>query len=281
VPSIPSSIKLKYPTLPAFGHTPAAAYCSRQLPGYRPWGTSRRSLCTAPSTRSPRSCAAGPGFRWRACGDDVQRVRSDRRPRDSATARPRSPSAPSPTHDVWRCTVPACRSRLLRRAWRRPNRHRAHRGFASDEDAAAVAGVKHFHHRLVGHLELAYESVDMISDLGLTLTITPPNSTHPPAEPSTSSAPGPPPKSSAQPTACHQGEPSGATTNAHRGSRPDGPLVRGLGDRVALVPFLRRLVSVLSDLDAEREPGAGVVDRHRQRSAGARVTGRSPRDGSS
>jgi hypothetical protein len=33
------------------------------------------------------------------------------------------------------------------------------------------AGVKHFHHTLVGNLELAYESVDMISDPGLTLTI--------------------------------------------------------------------------------------------------------------
>jgi transcriptional regulator with XRE-family HTH domain len=33
------------------------------------------------------------------------------------------------------------------------------------------AGTKHFHHTLVGDLELAYESVDMISDAGLTLTI--------------------------------------------------------------------------------------------------------------
>jgi transcriptional regulator with XRE-family HTH domain len=33
------------------------------------------------------------------------------------------------------------------------------------------AGVKHFHHTVVGDLELAYESVDMISDPGLTLTI--------------------------------------------------------------------------------------------------------------
>ena len=33
------------------------------------------------------------------------------------------------------------------------------------------AGVKHFHHTTVGNLELAYESVDMISDPGLTLTI--------------------------------------------------------------------------------------------------------------
>lgn len=33
------------------------------------------------------------------------------------------------------------------------------------------AGVKHFHHTLVGNLKLAYESVDMISDPGLTLTI--------------------------------------------------------------------------------------------------------------
>jgi transcriptional regulator with XRE-family HTH domain len=33
------------------------------------------------------------------------------------------------------------------------------------------AGTKHFHHTVVGNLELAYESVDMISDPGLTLTI--------------------------------------------------------------------------------------------------------------
>ena len=33
------------------------------------------------------------------------------------------------------------------------------------------AGIKHFHHTVVGNLELAYESVDMISDPGLTLTI--------------------------------------------------------------------------------------------------------------
>jgi transcriptional regulator with XRE-family HTH domain len=33
------------------------------------------------------------------------------------------------------------------------------------------AGTKHFHHEAVGNLELAYESVDMISDPGLTLTI--------------------------------------------------------------------------------------------------------------
>ena len=33
------------------------------------------------------------------------------------------------------------------------------------------AGVKHFHHTTVGNLELSYESVDMISDPGLTLTI--------------------------------------------------------------------------------------------------------------
>jgi hypothetical protein len=31
------------------------------------------------------------------------------------------------------------------------------------------AGTKHFHHEAVGNLELAYESVDMISDPGLTI----------------------------------------------------------------------------------------------------------------
>ncbi len=33
------------------------------------------------------------------------------------------------------------------------------------------AGAKHFHHHVVGDLELAYESVDMISEFGLTLTV--------------------------------------------------------------------------------------------------------------
>jgi transcriptional regulator with XRE-family HTH domain len=33
------------------------------------------------------------------------------------------------------------------------------------------AGTKHFHHQVAGQLELAYESVDMISEPGLTLTI--------------------------------------------------------------------------------------------------------------
>ena len=33
------------------------------------------------------------------------------------------------------------------------------------------AGTKHFHHHVVGDLELAYESVDMISEPGLTMTI--------------------------------------------------------------------------------------------------------------
>ena len=32
-------------------------------------------------------------------------------------------------------------------------------------------GTKHFHHREVGDLALAYESVDMISEPGLTLTL--------------------------------------------------------------------------------------------------------------
>jgi MmyB-like transcription regulator ligand binding domain len=32
------------------------------------------------------------------------------------------------------------------------------------------AGLKYFHHQVVGNLELAYESVDMVSEPGLTLT---------------------------------------------------------------------------------------------------------------
>lgn len=33
------------------------------------------------------------------------------------------------------------------------------------------AGTKTFHHRIVGDLELAYESMDMVSEPGLTLTL--------------------------------------------------------------------------------------------------------------
>ena len=32
-------------------------------------------------------------------------------------------------------------------------------------------GVKHFHHRVVGELTLAYESLDMVAEPGLTMTI--------------------------------------------------------------------------------------------------------------
>jgi transcription regulator MmyB-like protein len=53
----------------------------------------------------------------------------------------------------------ATRSADFRRRWSTHN-VRAH-----------GAGTKHFHHREVGDLELAYESVDMISDPSLTLTL--------------------------------------------------------------------------------------------------------------
>ena len=42
---------------------------------------------------------------------------------------------------------------------------------APTTSACHGAGTKHFHHHVVGDLDLAYESVDMVSDPGLTLTI--------------------------------------------------------------------------------------------------------------
>jgi len=45
------------------------------------------------------------------------------------------------------------------------------RGRWSAHDVRAHgAGLKYFHHQVVGNLELAYESVDMVSEPGLTLT---------------------------------------------------------------------------------------------------------------
>ena len=41
----------------------------------------------------------------------------------------------------------------------------------SNRHCAILRTVKHFHHTVVGNLERAYESVDMISDPGLSLTI--------------------------------------------------------------------------------------------------------------
>jgi len=51
------------------------------------------------------------------------------------------------------------RSRDFRRRW------------SSHDVRLHGAGAKHFHHLAVGNLDLAYESVDMISEPGLTLTI--------------------------------------------------------------------------------------------------------------
>ena len=44
------------------------------------------------------------------------------------------------------------------------------RRWSAHDVRAHGAGMKHFHHQVVGDLELAYESVDMVSEPGLTLT---------------------------------------------------------------------------------------------------------------
>ena len=62
------------------------------------------------------------------------------------------------------------------------------------------AGVKQFHHEAVGHLDLAYESLEMVSEPGLNLTIYAASQPHPPLTPSPSSLPGqPPPRQQAPP----------------------------------------------------------------------------------
>jgi hypothetical protein len=45
------------------------------------------------------------------------------------------------------------------------------RRWSAHDVRAHGAGLKHFHHQVVGNLELAYESVDMVSEPGLTLTL--------------------------------------------------------------------------------------------------------------
>ena len=49
--------------------------------------------------------------------------------------------------------------------------HEFRRRWSSHNMRLHGAGVKHFHHTVVGPLELAYESVDMIADPGLSLTV--------------------------------------------------------------------------------------------------------------
>jgi hypothetical protein len=44
------------------------------------------------------------------------------------------------------------------------------RRWSAHDVRAHGAGLKYFHHQVVGNLELAYESVDMVSEPGLTLT---------------------------------------------------------------------------------------------------------------
>jgi NADP-dependent 3-hydroxy acid dehydrogenase YdfG len=61
------------------------------------------------------------------------------------------------------------------------------------------AGSKLFHHALVGDLDLSYESVDMISDPGLTLTLYAAERDPAPPTHSTSSLPGRPPSSPRRP----------------------------------------------------------------------------------
>jgi hypothetical protein len=57
-------------------------------------------------------------------------------------------------------------------------------------------GIKHFHHHIVGDLTLAYESLDLRAEPGLTMTIYAANPTHPPPTPLPCSPPGQPPNNS-------------------------------------------------------------------------------------
>ena len=65
-------------------------------------------------------------------------------------------------------TTPSCR--IWSANYRLSVRNSAAAGVPTTS-ATHGAGAKTFHHDVVGDLELSYESVDMISDPGLTLTL--------------------------------------------------------------------------------------------------------------
>ncbi len=105
--------------------------------------------------------------------------------------RPTSPASPSSTatphrfYPDWDGAADICVAILRTEAGRDPHDKDLHdlvgelstrsdefrRRWSAHNVRPHGAGTKHFHHHVVGNLELAYESVDMISEPGLTLTL--------------------------------------------------------------------------------------------------------------
>ena len=145
--------------------------CSTPLPGRYGWMTLSAATClTSPRPRTePLGCgspdaARGHGLLAPASflDEDARRFYPDwDTAADTAVAILRTEAGRDPHDRLMHDLVGelATRSEELRRRW-------------SNHDVRLHgAGTKNFHHTDVGALELAYESVDMVSEPGLTLTI--------------------------------------------------------------------------------------------------------------
>ncbi len=113
----------------------------------------------------------------------------DSDPRRTAQLRPvhlpRTTTSPTTSTPHWDGAADICVAILRTEAGRDPHDKALHdlvgelstrsdefrRRWSAHDVRYHGAGTKHFHHHVVGDLELAYESVDMISDPGLTLTL--------------------------------------------------------------------------------------------------------------
>ena len=124
--------------------------------------TTSAGPCTPPSTTAPP--ADQPNFARFTFLDPTPPTTST--PTGTAPPTSASPSCaprPAATRTTRTCTTssascpPAASD--FRRRWGSPRR------------PLHGAGTKHFHHNVVGDLDLAYESVDMVSEPGLTLTL--------------------------------------------------------------------------------------------------------------
>ena len=138
----------------------------------------RRSSATAAWTCSPPTTSAAP------CTPPCTTT--------TPAGRRTSPASPScdrrSPHDFypdWDTAADTCVAILRTEAGRDPHDKALHdlvgelstrsddfrRRWSAHDVRYHGAGTKHFHHSVVGDLDLAYESVDMISDPGLTLTL--------------------------------------------------------------------------------------------------------------
>ena len=87
---------------------------------------------------------------------------------------------------------------------------------APTTSAPTAPAAKTFHHDVVGDLELSYESVDMISDPGLTLTLYAAEPASPTAHALDLLASGPLPPTARSRRGCSRFNPAGRTPAQHR-----------------------------------------------------------------